>query len=106
MLGPTSVRRGFTLIELLVCLGVVTILAGILLSATNRSRERAKSVNCQAALRQVYLATVIYADDHEGRAPTKSVEATAASLCSGEGAVGMRAPDSLWTLRSGGCASP
>ncbi|MEW6157178.1 MAG: prepilin-type N-terminal cleavage/methylation domain-containing protein [Verrucomicrobiota bacterium] len=65
-------RVGFTLVELLVTIGIVSILIALLLPALNRSRERAKMVKCQTTLRQVFLATVTYADDHNGRLPARS----------------------------------
>ena len=59
----------FTLTELLVTIAVVAILAALLLVAIGRSSQRAKRVSCQSVLRQVYLATVMYAGDHDGFMP-------------------------------------
>ena len=65
----SSVRRGFTLLELLIVIAIVAIIAGMLLPALNRARERANSIACVSNLRQIQYAVGGYADDHRGIFP-------------------------------------
>ena len=63
-------RRAFTLIELLVVIAVIGILAAILLPALARSKAVAKRIHCVGNLRQLALATHLYADDYEDWLPS------------------------------------
>jgi len=58
---------GFTLIELLVVVAVIGILAGILLPTLAKSKARAQGVFCLNNTKQLTLAWIMYADDHNGR---------------------------------------
>ncbi len=69
MKGGSGRGAGFTLVELLVVIAIIGILMALLFPALQGARDRATLVACMSNTRQVPMALVAYATDHDGKLP-------------------------------------
>jgi prepilin-type N-terminal cleavage/methylation domain-containing protein/prepilin-type processing-associated H-X9-DG protein len=73
---PLALRRpcrAFTLIELLLVIAITAILAGLLLPALGRGKAQAYNAACVNNLRQLAIATRVYADENQERLPSAEI---------------------------------
>jgi prepilin-type N-terminal cleavage/methylation domain-containing protein len=68
-MDPRRFQRAFTLIELLVVIAIIAILAGILLPALAKSKERAQLSNDLNNIRQILIASHSFAADNSDYLP-------------------------------------
>lgn len=67
--GQNSRRPAFTLIEMLVVITIIAVLAGLLLPAVSKSREKARQAACRSNLRQFAIGISVYRADHKDKNP-------------------------------------
>jgi len=101
MKAPRRRPEAFTLIELLVVIAIIAILAGMLLPALGKARDRALLTNDLNNIRQVVLGAHLFANDNQDYLPYASwgdtaerdTWCTARGIPNGEG----RADQAIWT---------
>jgi len=74
-------KKQFTLIELLVVIAIIAILAAMLLPALSAARERARQAACISNLKQIGVATFMYAGSNKDHVACGTVR------CANEGCI-------------------
>jgi prepilin-type N-terminal cleavage/methylation domain-containing protein/prepilin-type processing-associated H-X9-DG protein len=96
-----GLSRGFTLVELLVVIGIIAVLVSILLPTLNKAREQAARIKCQANIRTIMLASLMYANENKAQLPFCNWDPNADSINMGSAGYG-----GGWLFSSATTATP
>lgn len=108
-------HRAFTIIELLVVVSIIALLVGILLPALGKARDRAKTTESLANLRQLATAHANYASDWNDRQVTwaldnlttyGSVNSLPLTLYNNGPTLGDTSDGATWSYTAGGLCQP
>ncbi len=69
MKNHLSSRKGFTLVELLVVVAIITVMVAIIAPVGRGMIIRSRAINCSKNLRQIGMATMMYAGDNNMTLP-------------------------------------
>src|SRR6266567_8208648 len=71
----STLRRGravgFTLVELMVVIAIIAILMALMMPAISRAKGKANAISCVNNMRQMTLAAIMYASDHDEEFPAR-----------------------------------
>jgi len=87
--------RGFTLIELLVVIAIIAILAAMLLPALGKAKIRAQGISCINNMKQLQLASILYAGDNQ-----ETIPGNQGQTVSGSGIIGEAPHEPDWVAGS------
>lgn len=62
----------FSLVEMLVVIAIITLLISITLPGLGKAKEEAIRTKCASRLRQLHIASMNFADEHNGEFPKRS----------------------------------
>jgi prepilin-type N-terminal cleavage/methylation domain-containing protein/prepilin-type processing-associated H-X9-DG protein len=83
-----SKPSGFTLIELIIVIGVIAILAGLLLPALAKAKDRSKAIKCLNNEKQMGVGIDLYVQDFHYYPPGREFGVTQWDMCVGSYAGG------------------